>query len=127
LNWLVKNAKIDAYSDDTKIQRYVLATLYYSTNGDSWNDNTGWMTDDDECSWYNDAFESFCNTGGSILELDLYDDITDTGNNLVGTIPNEIALLTNAFGESIHLFPSCAKQNHCLLKLEFISDDSCKE
>ena len=33
------------------IQRYVLATLYYSTNGDEWIDTSNWLSSDTECVW----------------------------------------------------------------------------
>jgi hypothetical protein len=33
------------------VQRYALVVLYYSTSGDSWTDNEGWLTLEDECSW----------------------------------------------------------------------------
>jgi hypothetical protein len=91
--WLANNTNLDTYSDAKKIQRYVLATLFFSTNGDGWDNNTGWLTDEDECSWYNKANEAFC-VNGSILELDMID--VDKGNNLVGTIPNELALLSTS-------------------------------
>ena len=91
--WLANNTNLDTYSDAKKIQRYVLATLFYSTNGDGWNNNTGWLTDEDECSWYNKANEAFC-VNGSVFELDMYDLERKTANNLVGTIPNELALLS---------------------------------
>jgi hypothetical protein len=32
-------------------QRYALAVLYYATSGDSWTNNKGWLTLDDECTW----------------------------------------------------------------------------
>jgi hypothetical protein len=89
LNWLVENTNLDTYSDEKKIQRYVLATLYYSTHGKSWNQNDGWVTDMDECSWYNDAEGPFC-IDGSVVELDLFD------NMMSGIIPEELALLSNS-------------------------------
>jgi hypothetical protein len=87
LNWLANNSNLDLYSDATKIQRYSLATLFYSTNGTSWFDKSTWMSDDDECLWYNSGI-SMC-TDGSVETLSL------TFNNLYGTIPNELALLSN--------------------------------
>jgi hypothetical protein len=95
--WLANNTNLDTYSDAKKIQRYVLATLFFSTHGDGWDNNTGWLTDEDECSWYNKANEAFC-VNGSILELDMSD--VDKGNNLVGTIPNELALLSTSISKS---------------------------
>lgn len=33
------------------VNRYVLMTLYFATNGDSWSDNTGWCEGSPFCSW----------------------------------------------------------------------------
>ena len=33
------------------LQRYALVVFYYSTSGDSWTDNSGWLTADDVCQW----------------------------------------------------------------------------
>ena len=34
------------------VQRYSLATIYYSTNGDSWIDSSDWLTHVHECNWF---------------------------------------------------------------------------
>lgn len=91
--WLKGNA--DSLSDQKKIQRYVLATLYYANNGDEWANNTGWMTDSDECEWFSRADRAVCSSDGAILELDV------RHNNLEGAIPNEIALLSNSLGTCV--------------------------
>jgi hypothetical protein len=91
LNWLASNVNLDSYSNARKIQRYSLATLFYSTNGTSWYEKDEWMSDFDECRWYNSGF-SLC-PSGSVDTLTLWD------NNLVGTIPSELALMSN-LGES---------------------------
>lgn len=95
LNWLANNTNLANYNDEKKVQRYVLATLYYSTNGDSWWRNTSWLTDKDECVWYNDAQGPFCSSDGAVVELTLFE------NNLVGTIPEEVALLSDSLGECL--------------------------
>jgi hypothetical protein len=95
LNWLAENAALSSYSDQKKIQRYVLATLYYSTNGDNWVNKFGWLSDSDECNWYNDAEGPFC-VGGFVGELDLHGP-----NGLAGTIPPELALLSNSLCKSL--------------------------
>ena len=51
--------------------------LCYSTNGDNWLNNTGWLTDPNECNWYN-AWEPFCSSDGVVNQLIL------ESNNLVG-------------------------------------------
>jgi hypothetical protein len=94
LNWLVGNSNLDEYSDERRIQRYVLATFFYSTNGGNWDNNAGWLSDTDECGWYNEAEGPFC-WNGVVLEFDLFQ------NSLDGTIPEELALLSNSLGENI--------------------------
>lgn len=84
LNWLLGNAD-RSYSDERKIQRYALATLYYITNGSSWRENFEWLSDTDECGWY--SRKPTCSFG-SVVVLNLAD------NNLVASMPPEIALLT---------------------------------
>jgi hypothetical protein len=54
LEWLRGNANLVSYDEATQLQRFALATFYYSTNGDSWEDETirsTWLTDDPECTW----------------------------------------------------------------------------
>jgi hypothetical protein len=95
LNWLVGNSNLDRYSDERKIQRYALATLYYSTNGDYWLVNTGWMSDSNECEWHIDdsdfshSTETFC-IDGAVVKIILLE------NNLVGNIPAEVSLLSKS-------------------------------
>jgi hypothetical protein len=94
LNWLANNnTKLDSYPAAKKIQRYTLATLFFSTNGTNWTSNKNWMSDEDECGWYN-GFATLC-TSGSVDTLDL------EANNLIGTIPNELALLSNLCESSV--------------------------
>jgi len=105
LNWLAGNANLKSYSDKMKIQRYVLATLYYSTNGEGWENKTGWLSQNDECGWYNDAEESCSNDTVATLSLNV--------NNLRGAIPPEIALLSSSLGKCACLL------NCCLILLQF--------
>jgi len=95
MNWLAHNAMIAKYTNAKKIQRYALATLYYSTNGDGWKDRTGWLSDDDECiGWYNKGVSdrTACTSEGSLMQLNL------RSNSLKGTLPEEIALLSDSLG-----------------------------
>lgn len=61
-----------------------LVALYNSTNGDTWTDNTGWLSNDDPCSGWNGVE---CE-GGRVTVISLQQ------NNLTGTLPNEIGDLT---------------------------------
>ncbi len=93
LNWLAGNANLGSYTDQKKIQRFVLATLYFITDGDNWLVRTNWLSDRDECTdWYHDAEGPFC-VGGAVGELDFH------GNNLAGKIPVELALLSTSVCE----------------------------
>lgn len=98
LAWLAGNVNLDDYSEEQTIQRFVLATLYYSLNGDGWTNNDGWLSDDEECTWYNQADDGpFCMVGGGVRELDFFQ------NNLSGTIPAEVGLLSNSLGTCMPL------------------------
>jgi hypothetical protein len=95
LDWLQKDPLYNEYEQYRLYQRYALAVLFYSTNGTLWSGNRGWLSDDNECTWYqyDDAYGS-------------QDDITCTEasrlsvvsfflNDLDGTIPTELELLTD--------------------------------
>ena len=84
--WLLDNADLDRYSSLRLTQRFVLATLYFSANGEQWNDNDGWLSDVDECNWSTDVFDS-C-TG------QVYQYLILPERNLIGTLPPEIGMLT---------------------------------
>jgi len=45
LLWLISNSSsLESYGEEKQAQRFALATLYYSTNGDNWNDSKHWLT-----------------------------------------------------------------------------------
>jgi len=75
------------------LQRYALMVLFYATS--PWNSNTGFATDDSECHWFtfNPTFNFyrgvFCNSNYEVTYLVLQ------LNNLQGSIPEELGLLTN--------------------------------
>ena len=93
--WLVHNfTLLESYNQTTIVQRYVLATLYYSTRGSEWTDNDGWLTAQNECDWYfrRNVFSiPICDDLGRLQKLEL-----NGGNGLVGTLPPELALLSNS-------------------------------
>ena|GEM_PF-899558 len=91
-------------------QDYIaLRALYFSTDGDNWTDNTGWLTaaeflanptmpaGTDVSTWYGISV----NTDGCVtcIDMDGVDNcgyvIPSGGNNLVGTLPLEIGNLNN--------------------------------
>ena len=68
-------------------QRYSLATLYYSTNGDGWTNSTGWLNGH-ECTWHGVACEPGSDGVTSITYMDL------SQNELDGTLSSELGYLT---------------------------------
>jgi hypothetical protein len=81
------------YSTDARVlQQYSLATLYYSTNGESaWNKSDGWLNTTSECEWYGvecSQEEGGSEDSGMVVGLNLMD------NGLDGTLPSDLALLS---------------------------------
>ena len=65
--------------------RAALAALYHATNGDNWDDNDNWLTDEPLDNW--DRVDT--NDNGRVDELELDD------NNLTGELPAELGDLSN--------------------------------
>ena len=90
LDWLI-NADplyLTVEEDNVRLtQRFALRTLWFGTNGPEWNNKNGWLDDSDECKWH-----------GILCEQKLVVAIGFTGvllnNNLMGSIPADLALLT---------------------------------
>jgi hypothetical protein len=94
LAWLENDPQYNDYELHRLNQRYSLAVLYYSTNGESWNNTDGWLSDDNECTWYQyDGYgpedDKSCLAGSRLAVLKLVD------NDLDGSIPTELELLTD--------------------------------
>ena len=65
--------------------RAVLVALYEATDGSNWKDNTNWLSDQPLDDWHGVTTD----TNGRVVHLNLRD------NNLQGTIPVQLAQLTN--------------------------------
>jgi Leucine-rich repeat (LRR) protein len=80
----------DKHLDNRMLQRFALASLYYSMNGDDWTNHDGgqWLEDSnsEECKWNSDDID--CSADGLVERIHLQ------GDNLYGRIPIEIGLLT---------------------------------
>ena len=78
LEWMQQNAHIDQFSTAQIVQRYALASIFFSTNSRSnaqtggvvspWFISTGWVTDDEECVWYGISCNPY---DGSVRSIDL--------------------------------------------------------
>ncbi len=78
-----------------EIECAALADLYNDTNGPSWTDHTGWLTNPDPCTWH-----GITCAAGHVDRLDLFP------NNLDGALPPTLGNLTAlrlAFLHSNHL------------------------
>jgi len=85
-DWLVNSdTSTDVCKYATIEQRYAMSTLYYSTKGDDWKNNTGWLGEGNECTWSS----ATCNDQNLLTILLL------ESNNLNGQIPSEFSLLSN--------------------------------
>ena len=88
--WLSNNFLLASYTDQQKIQRFVLGTVYYSLRGEEWVENSRWMTDWDECTWFSRSRDPVCNGAGEFVNLDL------SYLDLSGTIPKALGMLSNS-------------------------------
>lgn len=77
---------MNIFSTSRLIQRWTLATLYFSTNGNGWSLSTSWLSDENECEWY----AVFCDDENDVKGLEL------RNNNLAGLIPPELGTMSNA-------------------------------
>ncbi|CAB9527458.1 Leucine Rich Repeat [Seminavis robusta] len=115
-DWILEdNFHLPYLSDNRKLQRFALATLYFATDGDNWATNTHWLNHSvHECEWHNvssfalkaemsgylpgylsDFFPSHvpapttCHSDGSYQQLWL------DNNGLAGSLPLELFWLTS--------------------------------
>jgi len=122
-DWLVQDPNFESYSNERLLQRWVLATFALGLK-DAQNDDGGdittlsvynkqvpknklpvpqalqsWVQYTDECSWFfsQQKYEYLCNPQGLYSRIDL------RSQNLSGTIPTEISLLSSHL-EFIFLF-----------------------
>jgi hypothetical protein len=75
-------------------QRYALLTLFFQqTAGAQWDDTTGWLLNANECTWYGISCTSI-DLGGTVGMQNVVTTVKFYGNNLKGTIPADLGLLT---------------------------------
>ena len=74
------------------VDRAALVALYNATDGENWNDNTNWLDDDVPLSeWYGVDTDASGRVTGLVFH----------GNNLTGTIPEELGSLSSLI--TLHL------------------------
>jgi len=97
LLWLLDNVNLNSYTNSKKIQRYALAVFYYSTNGHQWSNNLWWLSQEDECMWFNKQVATgypTCEISTSFERTKTFTSLDLSFNNVQGTIPPEIGLLS---------------------------------
>lgn len=90
LIWLSADEGLSTYSIGRKKQRFALATFFYSTNGQKWRANDGWLSSASECEWYTSDTTSPCDSNNLYASLQL------VNNDVRGSIPSELALLSTS-------------------------------
>jgi hypothetical protein len=95
MQWIRTRDNAGIFEDRIFLQRYALAALYYSTNGEGWIRTGSWLTAANECDWL--SFSEFdipaCDSAGNVIYMDLAE------NNLSGPLPPDLALLARTLGE----------------------------
>lgn len=71
------------------VPRFALAAIYFATSGNKWTVSDNWLTIASACEWHGVYCDRFDET---VNELDL------PGNNLIGSIPPVINMLSNLLG-----------------------------
>lgn len=76
---IIERNSIEITGEIPQLQKDALIAIYNSTNGDNWNNNTNWLSNEPLSTWYGVKVK-----GNKITELNF------SGNNLIGTLPIEI-------------------------------------
>ena len=95
--WVRNDTLLQEYSNKRLLQRFALATIYYSTGGDDWINRELWLSyAHHECTWWTSidetqypeyTAENACWENEEFRYLTLWD------NGLFGTVPPELGLL----------------------------------
>ena len=84
LQWVLGDVQAGDWSDDVILERYALASLFHSTEGGRWLDITEFVVPLSYCDW-----------GGVGCKDGLLTSVTLPSQNLLGTLPPEIGVLTS--------------------------------
>lgn len=76
---IIERNSIEIRGEVSQVQKDALTAIYNSTNGDSWNNNSNWLSNEPLSTWHGVTVK-----GNKITELNF------TNNNLTGNLPSEI-------------------------------------
>jgi hypothetical protein len=75
LNWLMKDdtgSNITTTDPAILLERYAMACLYFSTNGDTWNQETNFLSNTSVCDWNGNWGDSVrCNPAQQVIDINL--------------------------------------------------------
>ena len=91
LQWMAMDENFEGYENPILLRRFALATFYFATGGPNWKNHSGWLTDSDDCSW----FDLSSRVGGERCKSGVRTGLVLEDNGLVGTLPPEIGLLSD--------------------------------
>lgn len=87
-HWLSGTADYALLQEAKLLTRFALATFYFATKGQAWNQREGWLSPQAECAWFTSSLSPPCDDDDTFTALEL------DNNNVEGSIPTEIGLLT---------------------------------
>eukprot|EP00816_Leptocylindrus_hargravesii_P010442 CAMPEP_0196825990 /NCGR_PEP_ID=MMETSP1362-20130617/93378_1 /TAXON_ID=163516 /ORGANISM="Leptocylindrus danicus, Strain CCMP1856" /LENGTH=486 /DNA_ID=CAMNT_0042206519 /DNA_START=97 /DNA_END=1554 /DNA_ORIENTATION=+ len=96
LDWLINDDKLQISPEAPNLlQRYVLALLYFTTDGSNWEFSFNWLAPVPECQWREEIGDHYevisgvynCSAEGKVTSIEL------VYNSLIGTIPSELGQL----------------------------------
>jgi len=88
--WLLSDPSFTEYPAERLRHRFSLATLFFATQGQDWNRKSGWLNMSlHECDWSFDELD-----GPTCDNSDAFKHVAFIENNLAGSLPDEIGLLS---------------------------------
>ena len=82
--WLVGDD--EKYSVAVKLERYILVLFYFATGGKDWTLDSRWLSNKTMCDW--EGINCYS-------DMEVVSDIILVNNDLYGSLPTELAMLTN--------------------------------
>jgi len=150
LRWTVADKYYDTYDDERQLQRYALATFFYSTYAKTndymtkevpWSSNEDWLSQKDECEWEGITCNQDRAAGDDLADKNnenhLVTHIYLPEHRLSGSIPIDLALLESSLtflilskndiymeGDDLNVLQYLAKLKSIHLDDNYIASDS---